>query len=437
MAWRDFSFDSDEDYKPKDSHIFIGYDENIGHHVKLRAVDSMGCYSPLEPLKESYIDFPGWCPSDIFDSFFGFSSSYKENGGCVRFQISPDNGETFLWHDGTSWIAFDELSLDYTEEEQRNTSKEIQEFITDFPKAWTSLKIRMFLTPSPMNVSPVVSYVTLYVTYREHSIEKDVIESFITFLEERFNFVFPFEFIIPEEYGTISEYAVTHEDIGIPGDVENSLKIKEPIWVYELETDPKKRDNLFESFDETDNIIRFKRPISGHIRIVFTGIPEIIAHKDFDYDEGRKPSYPVVTLEVISTVRASIDGPGNARCYEINEAKKISRFAEGLRRYEVTVRTRPYTSKTVDSYMLTGGVRRSIEQEDRIKSVNYDEYMIALWGPQTDSNWVIENLFAQQLLTTFIWKDWSAQDKPKDVPLVDTEENGGGFRIHLGLINDC
>jgi hypothetical protein len=266
------------------------------------------------------------------------------------------------------------------------------------------------------------------VEYKQHEILEDVFRSYVAFLEESSNFIFPFQFSTEDP---LLSYKVTHEDIGVDGDVESELHIKEPIYVYELSSDPKMRKNLFEFFDKESNIITFKREIVGEIIIQMTCRPEI--HIQTDFDLVPISSYPSITLEIMNAVRSEWDGPGNYPCYEINYSKGIAKAREDLRKYKVAMRVRSYASKPQDSLMLTGGVRRLVEQKDRIRSIAYDEYMELLWGPQNESNWVTENLFAQQFSHILIWKDWAAQDKPKEVPLVVHEPS----ICDIELIRNC
>jgi len=419
MPDRTFNFSQgDEGLTFQDEGIFVCHS-----YVKLRPVDEEGIYDPLSSLATKYVDLPTWCPhGDVFDSFCGFLVSCGGQGE-IKFQISPDGGNTFLWHNGTEWTG---VLLD----EDYNSTGEIEANISSFPTPWTILRIRTFLIPFG-DISPILNSVSILFEVRQHSFRQDVYRSLHRFILDSSNFVLPYEF---EEEGETDEIKLIFDDVGVEGEIEKPIGVKEPIWVYDLDNDPKLRDNLFDGFDGID-VIKLKRTVTGNIKVLFTAIPDI--HINTDFDVIKMANHPSIVLQIVSTKRSDWDGPGNLFCKEINFSKKIAKLREGLRKYEVLVNIKAYSSIVQTSLTYNDGVRTLIEQEDRILSVFYDTYMQAIWGNHYNNDWVTQNWFVESYTPTFIWEDWSSQGKAKEVPLVDDPENGGGVNCDLFLLDNC
>ena len=418
MPDRTFILNSEDGISFENEGIYV---DTLKGFLRLRPTNSSFEYDPYGTLKLTYADLPTWNPL-VWDSFFGFHADYILNGGDIRFQLSPDGGTTFLWHDGSDWVLA-------TTALETNSFSEVEKYISEF-KEWDVLRPRVFLSPSSTGVSPILFTYSFLIEYRTHEIVDDICRSFKKYLESSIQFIFPLEI---KDLSLSDTIEIEYESIGVAGDIEETLKIKEPIFVFNLDEDPKMRNNLFESLDGI-SIIKLKKETSGHIKILFTSRPDV--HIQTDFDVIPLANHPSLTLQILSVNRSHWDGPGNYPCYEKNVSKLISRAREGLRKYEVRTRLRSYATKSADAYMFTGAVRRVIEQTDRIQSLNYDSPMEALWGTVNDSDWVTQNLFSQSYSPTVIWEDWAAQGKPKEVPLVDTPENGGGLHFFLLLNKD-
>lgn len=391
----------------------------------LRPVDDDGIYDPINgSVSRKYVDLSTWCPyGEVFEEFAGFFIPCRaDSQGSLGVQISPDGGETFFWFNGTVWT---ESSL----EDDYNSVEEIELNLPTYP-IWTNLRIRIIVIPDSNGNVPIFPHVVLFFEVRPHEIKQDIYRSLKRFILGTSNFVLPHDIMITEETDEIS---LTFEDVGIEGEIEKPIGIKEPIWVFEMDTDPKLRDNLFASFDGKD-FIKLKRKVAGRIRILFTAIPDI--HIQTDFDVVRVANHPSIVLQIVSMRRSEWDGPGGCS-QEINYSEKRARLREAHRKYEVKVLIRAYSSKVTDSLMYSGGVRRLIEQEDRILSVFYDIYMQAMWGDESNNNWVTSNWFVESYTPMFIWDDWNSQGKAREVPLVDSPENGGGVFTDVYLLDNC
>jgi len=223
-------------------------------------------FDPAGTYRESWAIAPNWKANGL-QSLYGFkvektlSGSDKSDyyGGSVSYQLSNDNGLTWLYHNGTAWVIAG--ATDW------NTEEEIDGHINVFPLTGEKqIRVKIKLTPSSNGqATPFVHLITIFGTILLN-LNDDLLRSIKHWIEDG-----------------VWISTATYEDVVNTDSISVYRKWEElggPIAVYNTTVDPGKTTNIFAGF--SGGTILMTGLQTGRIEAYFMARPPVyIAAEEF------------------------------------------------------------------------------------------------------------------------------------------------------------
>lgn len=153
MGYHKFTFHPDLNYDIQKLAVVSGI-------ARLRKIDSLFNFDPAGNYYEAFIDTDNWQAKGI-EKFVGIVLEADiPSGTDVKFQVSVDNGATFLYWNGVSWVVASGTD--------RNTVQEISDGLQILHNSFVGvkqLKLRLFLETDG-KATPFVKSVFIYALIR-------------------------------------------------------------------------------------------------------------------------------------------------------------------------------------------------------------------------------------------------------------------------------
>jgi len=245
--------------------------------VQLRRLSSDELkFDPGGLYRESWIILPNWKAAGI-QSLYGFMAKSKlagqqlttNYGGSLSYQLSNDNGITWLYHNGTAWVASGSTNW--------NTESEVDTWIPDFPlTSEKEIRIKVLLTPGNSGQSTPLLLRTSIFSDLDYNFQEDLLRSMKSWLETYVWLRTSYFSQIPQPIGG-TDPGMPCPPSG-PSDIlyvtdRQWEELAEPASVYNLTTDPGKTTNLFAGF--VDGGIQLISPQEGYLEANFYARPSV------------------------------------------------------------------------------------------------------------------------------------------------------------------
>lgn len=392
MPFFDFIFEKNDyiaNAEPESTLIGIIRDD-----VKLLSLGTDGKYAPYPygRYNDAAIVTRNWAPLGL-ENIFGFQvGGYCPEGTGIKFQCSPDDGVTWYWFDGFDWlVATTEMS----------TEEQIDAGISTFPFQG-SLKIRMRLeTDVNGECTPIVRFLRIYCKYRDFSATDDSFRSLMDFFFANGTYLQPH-----------LEDLISQSTILLP--TRFTIAQNPKVFVYNLDNDPKKRDNLFSSIN--NNEVTLISVQSGRVLVEFEAQPSFHIQTDAEIQISQLPS---VTIQMLSARHE--DATTREKVYDYARSLKVAYVSEWPSRWRYRFELKAMTHLKCPAGVIADKLRKALEKFQYVRSIFYDE-MMYMYPPSqvvSQEDRPVENLYVQRFEFEARWLDWCTQEEPEEVPLVE------------------
>jgi hypothetical protein len=388
LPYSDFGFSpvlENIDYFLADDNICV-----VDGVLKLRCRGSNGLFAPppYGSYTASIVELRAWIPSEL-DSLFGFRAYGAENNGEIGFQFSADDGVSWLYYDGATWIP---AGGDW------NTVDDADAGIATFPYNG-SLKIRIRLAPSSNNLySPYLTLVRIFCEFRPFAMMDDVYRSFKHFLRDKCT------------YRQLYQEELNGTNLVI---IPDRFQIIGEVKVFDLALDPNKRDNLVDVV--TDQEILLTRNVTGTIEAQFLSTPGVHLGTDAGMTLAETPA---IIFQLLSNQEDKLSARDVYADWEVS--KKVVRVRKTPLRYNVFFQIKSIAHKKARVVGVNDAIRRGIEREGFIRSLALDRYFNLLLpsGAEAQEDEPETNLLVHRYEGNVEWLDWN-QSISHEVPLAE------------------
>lgn len=363
-----------------------------GRGAQLRRMnDDETAYGVGGDYKESWIVCPNWKATGLVD-LYGFRVDWVDSGaiipdvfgGGVAYQLSNDNGITWLYFNGTSWV---------TAVNQWNTEAEVDYNIPSFPlTSQKQVRVRIKLTPTTGGKkTPLIRRVTIYgdLSYDLHD---DLLRSMKHWLEQHV-------WLSEQYFGELdnSDFLTTVD--------KKWEEFSGPVTVYNLTTDPGRMTNLFQTF--VSGGIQLTSRQTGFIEASFMARPAVFIGAEEFIQLSTLPSI-VVSLTNLKERRDLRIGNR-----EIDYAHERRRARVGLSRtwFDADFRISCQSDLVHESVTMADAINRALTYHQQVFSESTGEDMrVPKATPFTPSNRVAQGLYVRDYICTLYCKAWLRRD---------------------------
>lgn len=392
-------------------------------------------YDPSGKYLEARIALPNWQPGGI-ESLFGFescetlepsiSNQVDADKATVGYQISNDDGLTWLTWDGSAWVEATGILDDMFV-----MARVLDERLPLVPFAdIRQLRLRVKMTPGNSGRQrPVLRWTTLY-----HTVDLDLYEDVTRSLKRHIDRSIQVPMFFLAELS--SAPSVTIPDSSSNPNIQPTepgfdVTVVEPIKVFNLSNDPGRLVNLFGFLGgPKGRTVNFSGPQTGNVEVQFTGIPEVFIGAEEFFQLSKLPSV-VVTVD-------SLEDYDLIRTFKPEVEKSIAR---GVGRqqparvpYNIHASIRVQSSLKREALQMTDAISRILDKGDVFRSVALgDCYCVLEQANQVEEDQVAQGLFVGHLTLRILGKTWLKE--PVDLSLVRQVRilTGGEFTCNLNL----
>jgi len=375
-----------------------------------RLKDDESGYWPVGKYKESWAVLPNWKAEGIV-SLFGFGTEVQTSGsdrsdkfgGSVGYQLSNDDGATWLWHNGTTWV--------FAGSNDWNTEHEVDMYIRNFPLTnEKQVRIKVRLSPSADgDATPSLKRVTIYADLA-FDFQDDLLRSMKHWLE-RYCWIRAQYFVqIPQP---VSGAAGSCPPSG-PSDVimledKKWEELSEPASVYNLTTDPNRSTNLFAGF--VAGGIQMTSPQEGYIEANFMARPPIyIAAEEF----VQLASIPSVVVQLGSVKERRDLRIGNL-IDDISKANMDAKTHLSRVWFDAQFRISCQSDLKAEATRLSDAVNEALSYHRFVRSLATGETMpVPVDTPLNPAHRVAQGLFVREYTCTLFGKTWLRRDATVD-----------------------
>ena len=298
--------------------------------------------------------------------------------GEIKYQVSKDDGTTFLYHDGTSWVVA-------TLPTHFNTKEEVDEFITDltpFPERRIKFNIR--ITPSTDGkFSPLLVNILLHYQVRTDFIE-DFKRSIKRYLDSNLSVRITDRIEMPATSVTVTLF-------------DTSFSINTVFSVFNLTTDPGRIINLFSSLAGSTITMTGSQTAGDVIAVNYEGDAPVFLAADEDFQFTQVPAFVVE----IPTIIENKELRSGDRKLDRQNSKLIVR--ERLQRLfnDVTVIVSCIDKRETGSIRMAQELARVLQYQKSFASEGTGaDFTILDFQPLTADDRVSVGLFVKQITIT-------------------------------------
>lgn len=339
----------------------------------------------------------------------------------VEFQLSNDGGVTWLiWQNlPSAWVpAVGPLAGVFNDEDT------VDRWLPQFPFiSPRQLQFKLKMTPGANGLQrPVVQGIFVY---NEHKIdlEEDVTRSMKRYLDSIIE--------IPMTY--TAELAAPSNTVTVEQDVGLDVTIKEPIFVYNLTTDPGRNINLFSSLGGPNNrTIIMVGPQVGQVEIQFVGVPDVFIGAEEFFQVSKIPSI------VVSMTKAEqyLDVRHRIPETERSLARLQGRLQFPRIYYKIDMTVRVQSSLKRAALQMADSVGRVLDQGQTFYSVsNGETYCVYQQISQTPEDRLGQGLYVGAVNLLVVGKVWLEGEKvPPNIPMVTEVDTWVGGQNTCNLL---
>jgi hypothetical protein len=441
---------------------------HAGWGAQLRRMDAAeDRFVPGAPYHESWIILPNWKASGNtglygfqVDSILTGSDKSDIFGGSLSFQLSNDNGATWLYHNGTSWstvvvpvwavsaahtlntlvqptvangfyykattagvsgltqpvwpLVLGATVVDggvtwtcvstYT---VWNTKEQIDFKINVFPlTADKQVKVKVLMTPSAGGkATPFLRRVTVYGGL-EYDFQIDLLRSMKDWLE-RHVWVSTMYFVQipqPTEGGSVSCGSATGSDVIMITD-KKWEEFSGPAEVYNLTTDPGRTTNLFASFIAGG--IQMTSIQTGYIEARFYARPAVYIGAEEFMEFARIPSIVVQ----LTSAKERRDLRRGSREVDYAVERRVARINMSRVWFDAEFRISCQSDLMAEATRMSDAVNRAITEHQFVLSLATGETMPVPYStPLTPAHRIAQGLFVREYACTLFGKAWLRSD---------------------------
>jgi len=289
----------------------------------------------------------------------------------VRYRLSADGVNELYWNSGANaWVP--------AAPNNWNTEAEVANNIAAFPASTQTIQVVLNLKTDDASVTPEVRALRLLYESDLEELEDYVWRSLLPSMRSQIR--------------PIGEHAIEMAAAGASIDL-NTYPIETPYdivgidAVYDIDADPRKLTNLFDSYNDATKVIALTGAIPGGntalIRFLYAPVLAVTTHQD--YIELEK--VPEILLEDVKIVDDL--GKSNGAHYVINKATGAGKKVP-VTQGDIEIRGRYITDKAKDHARLSDAVRRYFEANQLLRSVGMDDdfrlWLIDFYDQDTTPN---------------------------------------------------
>ena len=369
-----------------------------------RLNDSETEFSPSGLYRESWIAFPNWRAAGI-QGLYGFrsdkvlSGKNRSNiyGGSIGYQLSNNNGSTWLYYDGSGWSVAGASNW--------NSEEVVDEYISSFPiDSSKQLQVRVKLVPGSGGTStPLIKNVTVYADL-DFDFQDDMLRSMKRWLEQHVWVRTQYFDQIPQPLSGTTGCSFT-----APSGASDVLYMQDKKWeefsepasVYNLTVDPNRTTNLFSGF--VDGGIQMISAQQGVIEANFMARPPVyIAAEEF----MQLSSIPSIVLQMTNVKERRDMRWGND---EIDWALAKKRAKRNVHRvwFDTEFRISCQSDLRAEALRMSDAVNRALTQYQYVTSLAHgDEMAVPYATPLSGSDRVAQGLYVRDYVCTVYGKAW-------------------------------
>lgn len=385
MAYHEIFFSSAEDEK-----TLFSEDEKtvvMEDHIKLRSLDSGNNYAPI-PFGKFFagnLEIAKWSPREL-KSLFSFEVGCTLNDGDILFQISLNDGVSYLRWDGLSWVVATTVFNSVTETNAGIPFLPIQD----------SLKIKVRLEPNANSKkTPKLYFIRIGCDFSEFAMSDDIFKSLKKRLESC-------------RYLCHHRAALNNANSLLVPDKYKVLDDSE-VFVFDVENDPNFRDNLLSSFSGQSVIL--STSVTSLVEVRFTSFPTV----HISTDVIKESLLPGVTLQFLDVKQEQAFS--RSPDYELDENNDIFRKAEIEKRYRVTMELKVFDHIKRKAIGISDAIRRFFEKNRVLKSIAMDRNfeVIISTALESQEDRPVDNLLCNRYEIQVSWVDWNAQPDYEEI----------------------
>jgi len=375
------------------------YDSSLIYYrdgkLKLRRQDINGDYDRIGSYPEfADVEFENFQANAITELFaFTGEINFPNGLGDVRFQLSNDNGLTWLFFDGSTWAEATESDFSSLEEVDAN--------ILSFPfstRKQVKLKVRIF-SDNSRQFSPEISFFFLGLELDYNALE-DAIRTIKHYFENNLKFKLDFRTKLAKD----SNKATLKSNFEI---------LTENFRAFNLTRDPYRVNNIFSSYDTDRKLVYFSETQSegSIIFIEYEGKAPIYVGADEEYIMGKLPSL-VMTYSPTTYDRRL----GGNLIYEILPAKGKARERMSPEFFNFPLTVGCQASYNWETMRMARAVNNLFETA-RIYSEATGEELRLIWPQESfkEADVIVKGLYRKDVTVTVFAKEWS--DSYKEIDL--------------------
>lgn len=283
---------------------------------------------------------------------------YKSQAGTqltdVRYRLSADGVTELYWNGGANaWVP--------AAPNNWNTEAEVATNIVAFPASTQTIQVVINLRTTDASVTPEVRALRLLYESDLEEMEDYVWRSLLPSMRSQIR--------------PIGEHAIELAAPGASIDL-NTYPIETPYdivgidAVYDVDADPRKLTNLFDSYNDATKVITLTGAIPGGntavIRFLYAPVLAVTTHQDYTELE-KVPEILVENIQIVDDL-----GKSNGAHYVINKATGAGKKVP-VTQADIEVRGRYITDKAKDHARLADAVRRYFEANPLLRSVGMDD----------------------------------------------------------------
>lgn len=377
-------------------------------------------FNPAGDYHESWVEFPDWQAAGL-QSLYGFRTNEVLSGnrgptaygGAITYQLSNDGGNTWLYHNGTSWTTagandWSPWSL-------------VDQYFPDFPLTVDKqIRLRVRLTPGTNGkYTPYLNAVTLYANL-EYDFQDDLLRSMKRWLERHVWVDAQYFEQVPQPTtgGTGCSYNRPSDTV-IFSD-KKWEEFSEPATVYNLTTDPNRTTNLFSAF--VPGGVQMTSPQQGLIEANFKARPPVyIAAEEFI----QLSSIPSIVVQLASVKERRDLRWGND---EVDFAIMRKRAKRHVHRvwFDAEFRISCQSDLRAEMIRMSDSVNRALTHHQFVLSLSTGETMPVPYAtPINPTDRIAQGLYVREYACTLFGKAWLRPELTVDRYLAET------LRIYL------
>lgn len=393
--------------------------KGFGAHLR-RMDDSELAFVPGGTYRESWIILPNWKAAGNkglygFQVGATFAGSDKSDtyGGSLSFQLSNDNGVTWLFHNGTAWTTA--TITDW------NTQAQIDRYINVFPlTADKQVKVRVLLTPTANGKStPFLHHVTIYADL-EYDFQVDLLRSMQDWLERHawIEAMYFAQIPQPTSGGTGSGDGTCGGSSGSDILLISDKKWEElsgPAEVYNLTTDPNRTTNLFAGFVQGG--IQMTSIQVGYIEARFQARPAVyIAAEEFmEY-----ATIPSIVVQLVN-VKERRDLRRGSREVDYAVERRLAKVLMSRVWFDAEFRISCQSDLMAEATRMSDSVNRALTYHQFVPSLQNGEVMPVPYAtPLTPAHRIAQGLYVREYACTLFGKAWLRNDTTVEEQLAES-----------------